>query len=200
MFYLYSDINQYNDINNTRFKSFYEVENYLNSVDITYYNLINAIYDGHAELVHHILHSIDIQYLLEFKINDILQPIFDLWISPYVLDVILNDIGDYLDLNAILYRIEEDYDIDTMISRSDLVTVLMNYIINTRYITDFYMVSSLVVVFAAVDDEDMFRQSIEHFLPRISNYDLRYMIDFLKYIENGDKYTKILLSYFQPQS
>jgi hypothetical protein len=200
MFYIYSDINQYNDINNTRFKSFYEVEKYLNSVDITYDNLINAIYDGHAELVHHILLEIDIQYLIEFKINDILKPLFNLRISPYVLDVILNDIGDYLDLDAILYRIEEDYDIDTMISRSDLITVLMNYIINTKYTTDFYMVSSLVVVFAAVDDEDMFRRSIEYFLPRISNYDLRYMIDFLQYIDNGDKYTKILLSYFQPQS
>jgi hypothetical protein len=200
MFYLYSDIKQYNDINNTEFKSLNDAENYLNSVDISYNNLIKAIYDGHAELVHHILSRIDIEYLLEFKIDDILQPVFDLRISPYVFDVILNDMGDYLDLNKIIYRIEEDYDIDTMISRSDLVTVLMNYIIDTKYKTDFYMVSSLVVVFAAVDDEDMFRHSIEHFLQRINKYDIWYMINFLKYIDNGDKYTKILLSYFQPQS
>jgi hypothetical protein len=191
LFFTYNNIIEYNNVNNTNFKSFDDAFKYLESiVEPTLDDFIKAMKDDHAEAVHHIwmLNSESID------INDerIISYISNLTTSRYTLEVLFKDTINYLDLDRVLYYIYEELDIDYLINNSEKVIVIVRHILDNKLKPDFNLVSILFPVLAAVDSSVLFTELLKYYKNNISPDDIWYLKGLLRSIDNGEKYIKLV--------
>lgn len=187
LFYTYDSIVEYNNINNTKFKSFDDAFKYLESiVEPTLDDFVKEIKQDHTESIHHIW-MLNPELSIDINDESIISYISNLTISRYTLEVLLKDTIDYLDLDRVLHYINEGLDIDYLIKNSDKVIIIVRHILDNNIKPDFKLVSILFPVLASVDSPKLFTELFKYYRNNIF-----YIKGLMKDIDNGDKYIKLV--------